>query len=95
MSADFSVWGRQYLSGSSDVREWNGSKSEKMRVLVVDDDANLGRSIIAHLVRRGLEVSSAASGEEAHRMFRVYDPGLVLLDLSSSGGRTRSIPWNG
>ena len=59
--------------------------SPKIRVLVVDDDANLGRSIIAHLVRRGLEVSSAASGEEAHRMFRVYDPGLVLLDLSSSG----------
>jgi DNA-binding NtrC family response regulator len=57
----------------------------KIRVLVVDDDAHAGRSRTAHLVRRGFEVSSAASGEEARRMFRVYDPALVLLDLSSSG----------
>ena len=57
----------------------------KIRVLVVDDDAHAGRSMTAHLVRRGFEVSSAASGEEARRMFRVYDPALVLLDLSSSG----------
>jgi DNA-binding NtrC family response regulator len=57
----------------------------KFRVLVVDDNSNMGRSITAHLVRRGFEVSSAASGEEARRMFRVYDPSLVLLDLSTSG----------
>ena len=57
----------------------------KFRVLVVDDNANTGRSLTAHLVRRGFEVSSAASGEEARRMFRVYDPSLVLLDLSTSG----------
>jgi two-component system, NtrC family, response regulator AtoC len=57
----------------------------KFRVLVVDDNASTGRSLTAHLIRRGFEVSSAASGEEARRMFRVYDPSLVLLDLSTSG----------
>ncbi len=59
--------------------------SPKLRVLVVDDDAHTGRSTTAHLARRGFDVSSAASGEEARRMFRVYDPALVLLDLSTSG----------
>jgi two-component system response regulator AtoC len=58
--------------------------SPKLRVLVVDDDAHMGRSITAHLLRRGFDLSNAASGEEARRMFRVYDPNLVLLDISTS-----------
>src|SRR5664279_2038899 len=59
--------------------------AHKLRVLVVDDDATMARFLIAHLVRRGFEVSSATSGEEAIRMFRVYDPALVLLDLAEPG----------
>ena len=59
--------------------------TQKRRILVVDDDISMGRSITAHMVRRGFEVSSASSGEEALRVLRVCDPSLVLLDLSGPG----------
>ena len=59
--------------------------AQKQRVLVVDDDPNMSRFLTAHLMRRGFDVSAAVSGEEAVRMFRVYDPSLVLLGLSNSG----------
>ncbi len=59
--------------------------AQKLRVLVVVDDPSASRLLIAHLVRRGFDVSSASSGDEAVRMFRVYDPALVLLDLSAPG----------
>jgi two-component system, NtrC family, response regulator AtoC len=58
---------------------------KKVRALIVDDDANMGRFLNSHLAQRGFDVSNAATGEEAIRMFRVYDPALVLLDLSSPG----------
>ncbi len=59
--------------------------SQKMRVLIVDDDGSMARYLSAYLVRRNFDVSTAASGEEAIRMFRVYDPHLVLLDLAMQG----------
>jgi two-component system response regulator AtoC len=58
---------------------------KKVRALIVDDDVNMGRFLSSYLVRRGFDVSNAGSGEEAIRMFRVYDPALVLLDLSAAG----------
>ncbi len=59
--------------------------SEKVRVLVADDDVARGRFLATHLARRGFDVSSANSGEEALRVMRAHDPGLVLLDLSAPG----------
>src|SRR5215472_8603447 len=59
--------------------------NHKVRVLVVDDDIAVGRSLTAKMVRRGFEVSSASSGEEALRVLRVLDPSLVLLDLGGPG----------
>ena len=53
---------------------------QKMRVLIVDEDASLARFLQSFLTRRNFEVSTAANGDEAIRMFRVYDPALVLLD---------------
>ena len=58
---------------------------QKTRVLIVDDDASMGRFLSSYLTRHGFDVSSAVTGEEAIRMFRVYDPTLVLLDLASTG----------
>lgn len=58
---------------------------QKVRILIVDDDANMGRFLTSYLLRRGFEVSHAASGEEAIRVFRSYDPALVLLDISAAG----------
>ena len=59
--------------------------NQKVRVLIVDDDGSMARYLSAHLVRRNFDVSSAATGEEAIRMFRVYDPTLVLLDVAMPG----------
>ena len=59
--------------------------TQKTRVLVVDDDTAMAKFLSSYLVRRNFEVSIAATGEEAIRMFRVYDPTLVLLDLAMPG----------
>jgi two-component system, NtrC family, response regulator AtoC len=57
----------------------------KLRVLVVDDDLALGRTLTAQLLRRGFDVSSASSGPEALRILGSFDPALILLDLSVPG----------
>jgi two-component system, NtrC family, response regulator AtoC len=59
--------------------------TQKMRVLVIDDDIATGRVIAAQMIRRGFEVSSASGADEALRALRVCDPALVLLDLSGPG----------
>jgi DNA-binding NtrC family response regulator len=53
--------------------------------LVVDDSAGTGKSMGSHLLRRGFDITHAYHGEEAVRIARVYDPGLVLLDVSTPG----------
>ena len=58
---------------------------QKTRVLVVDDDPSMSRFLSSFLSRLNYEVSTASSGEEAVRMFRVYDPSLVLLDMAMTG----------
>src|SRR3954469_21204284 len=57
----------------------------KTRVLIVDDDGSMAKFLGSYLSRRNFDVSTAATGEEAIRMFRVYDPALVLLDVSMPG----------
>lgn len=59
--------------------------NQKTRVLIVDDDESMAKYLESYLTRRGFDVSSAGSGEDAIRMFRVYNPALVLLDLAMSG----------
>ncbi len=56
----------------------------RMRILIVDEDENTARYMGSYLTRRNLEVNSASTPEEALRVFRVFDPNLVLLDLSIS-----------
>src|SRR5947209_8429506 len=59
--------------------------NQKIRILVVDDDPAMAKFLVNHLLRKNFDVSSAATGEEAIRMFRVYDPALVLLDVNTAG----------
>jgi two-component system, NtrC family, response regulator AtoC len=61
------------------------TSNSKVRVLIVDDDASMAKYLQAYLARRNFDVSTAGSGEEAIRMFRVCDPHLVLLDLAMPG----------
>ncbi len=59
--------------------------AQKTRVLIVDDDGSMAKFLSSYLARRNFELSSAASGEEALRLFRVSDPALVLLDVGMPG----------
>ena len=59
---------------------------QKTRVLIVDEDVSLSRFLSSYLTRRNYDVSTAANGDEAIRMFRVYDPALVLLDAMPNLG---------
>src|SRR5256885_11082495 len=59
--------------------------SPKTRVLIVDDDVVMAKYLATHLSRRSFEVSFATGGPEALRIFRNFDPSLVLLDMSISG----------
>jgi len=61
------------------------NSAPKLRVLVVDDDLALGRMIAAQMLRRGFEVSSASSSDEAMRVLGSFHPALVFLDLSLPG----------
>ncbi len=67
------------------------TSTQRLRVLVVDDDIAMGRVLTAQMIRRGFEVSSASGGEEALRVLRVCDPALVLLDLSGPGSSTLDV----
>ena len=51
------------------------------RVLVVDDDANIRRMIIAALRREGYEFIEAPNGKDALDIMRDERPDVVVLDL--------------
>ncbi len=59
--------------------------NQKLRVLIVDDDESMARYLSSYLAKKSFETTTAASGEEAVRMFRVFDPVLVLLDVAMPG----------
>jgi two-component system, OmpR family, response regulator RegX3 len=52
------------------------------RVLLVEDDEELGLAVSKKLTNVGFEVSAAGSGGEALRAIEVRQPDIVLLDLS-------------
>ena len=59
--------------------------NQKPRVLIVDDDVVMAKYLASHLTRRNFEVTLASSDQEALRIFRTFDPVLVLLDISMNG----------
>jgi len=72
------------MGGSTMVSGQNQTGS-RLRVLVVDDDISMAKYLSTYLAKHHFEVSTAASGEEAIGMFRIFDPTLVLLDLAMPG----------
>ncbi len=59
--------------------------NHKTRVLIVDDDVVMAKYLAAHLSRGNFEVTLASTDQEALRVFRVFDPALVLLDTALNG----------
>jgi len=55
------------------------------RVLVIDDDPEIHRLLLARLEARGYEVSFASSGEEGLTRLREVNPDLIFLDVAMSG----------
>lgn len=55
------------------------------KILIVDDEAQIRRTLRAALVPHGYEVADASSGEEALEALRDEKPDLVLLDLNMPG----------
>lgn len=52
-----------------------------MKVLVVEDNLNLARSISSFLEEAGFQVDACSDGESAEHLLQAYDFDLVLLDL--------------
>jgi two-component system phosphate regulon response regulator PhoB len=57
----------------------------KTRILCVEDDVNLQKSLSFILWREGYEVLCAQTGEEALELVRREKPDLILLDLVLPG----------
>jgi DNA-binding response OmpR family regulator len=58
-----------------------GGATGTMRILVVDDDADLVEGLRWYLEAEGFEVLAATDGEAAVEMFRGQEPDLVILDI--------------
>src|SRR4030042_7161504 len=57
----------------------------KARILYVEDDVNLQKSLSFILWREGYEVLCAQTGEEALELVRGEKPDIILLDLILPG----------
>ncbi len=57
----------------------------KQKVLIVDDDENIAELISLYLEKEQYDTEMASDGEEALRIFEVYDPDLILLDIMLPG----------
>ena len=55
---------------------------DKQRVLIVDDEAQIGRVMRTSLSTHGFDVRVAADGEAGLDLFNDWHPALVITDLS-------------
>ncbi|MBR3502938.1 MAG: response regulator transcription factor [Clostridia bacterium] len=53
----------------------------KLKIMIVDDDPNIQQLISLYLIREGFDVTTAAAGDEALRLFKSDPPNLMLLDV--------------
>ena len=53
----------------------------ELKILVVDDEPHIIRSLTFVLAREGYDVSSATDGEEAIKALKSLKPNLLLLDV--------------
>jgi DNA-binding NtrC family response regulator len=61
------------------------SNQSGYRILIVDDDASIRRTLHALLKRAGYEVMLASDGSEAVRLWRDHGGDLVITDLHMPG----------
>ena len=56
-----------------------------LKILLVDDDPNIRQLVNLYLEKEGFEVSMAARGDEALKLFKESPPNLMLLDIMLPG----------
>jgi DNA-binding response OmpR family regulator len=66
-------------------------KGEKFRILIVEDDANIGRLMTLNLTTAGFNCQHALDGNKGYEMFRMTDPHLVLTDVMMPGMSGREL----
>ena len=59
--------------------------TEAPKILIVDDDIRICRTLRSYLKREGYSVSIALDGKEMWRQFEATDPDLILLDVVLPG----------
>lgn len=62
-----------------------GSDAPDIRVLVVDDDADIRELVAGYLGRHGLQVSVAQDAQQMRRELSLHNVSLVLLDIMLPG----------
>lgn len=55
--------------------------SNKLKIMVVDDDAHIAELISLYLQKEGYETKEILNGKKAVEEFRSYSPQLVMLDI--------------
>ncbi len=60
-------------------------ESEKLHILVIDDDPRLRRLLQRYLSENGFRISGADSAQEARRMLEFLQPDALVLDVTMPG----------
>jgi two-component system alkaline phosphatase synthesis response regulator PhoP len=77
--------GHRPEGGQREAATVASGRDRPVRVLVVDDDENVRRLVIAYLAREGYDVAEAADGNAGLREAERSSPDLVVLDLMLPG----------
>ena len=56
-----------------------------LKILLVDDDPNIRNLVNMYLEKEGFEVTMAARGDDALKLFKTSPPNLILLDIMLPG----------
>ena len=56
-----------------------------LKILLVDDDPNIRQLVNLYLEKEGFEVTMAARGDDALKLFKESPPNLILLDIMLPG----------
>lgn len=59
--------------------------SDKLRIMVVDDDEHIAELISLYLLREGYETCEVYNGTEAVKKFEEFKPNLIMLDIMLPG----------
>ena len=59
--------------------------AEKQKVMIVDDDESIAELISLYFIKECFDTRIVNDGEEALRVFPVYNPDIVILDLMLPG----------